>query len=150
MSRKETDPAYFPGKYAGNSCLGEGRNLMYMSDKQRLAYWELKQPENIEANEKQENANTKKCSKCGQLKRNDYFGRHPKSKDGYLPECKSCRSSKETTPVHSMDNEVKEMISAMPKAVYGNPKAEELTDKALADELRKRGYEVRATKTIEI
>ena len=152
MSRIGAEPEYSSGKYAKTSRTSGGeRNLMYMNDKQRLAYWEAtKQTENMEANEKLLNADTKRCSRCGQMKAVENFGRHPKSKDGYLAECKACRSGKEATPVHSVDNDVKEMINAMPKAPRIDSGTGGFTDKALAEELRKRGYEVRATKMIEI
>lgn len=105
----------------------------------------------METNEKQNNANVKKCSRCGQEKELDCFGHHPKSKDGHLAECKVCRGGKDTRPEKRIDNEVKELLNSIPQPVKYEPKpAEMLTDKALADELRRRGYEVKAIKTIEI
>lgn len=114
---------------------------------------------------------TKVCKKCGRELPAEAFGRHARSGDGLQPYCKECRSKLEKgnpkygrrkkdgtvsiPAAHAQEVRkfVVEHVSMSRKKdtpVTANPTVREIPDHDLAQELRRRGYDVKCTKTVEL
>lgn len=95
---------------------------------------------------------SKRCSKCGETKPLDEFGRHSKNKDGKQKWCKACMN-KATSRAHANRSKKTAAAKTQPETVKekATPQANPLrkmTDHALVIELRARGWEVSCTRTI--
>jgi len=92
---------------------------------------------------------TKVCKRCGQELPISEFGKHHKTKDGYQPVCRSCRS-KEMKGVSQ--KEVKDRAKEKTEFTFVPDMPtmlEQYTDDQLIEELRKRGWSGRITQTKE-
>ena len=94
---------------------------------------------------------TKVCKRCGQELPIAEFGRHSKTKDGYQPVCRKCRS-KEMKGVSQ--KEVKDKAKEKEKTEFTfvpemPTMLEQYTDDQLIAELQKRGWSGRLIKTKE-
>lgn len=114
---------------------------------------------------------TKVCKRCGRELPAEAFGRHARSGDGLQPYCKECQSNLEKGKPRS-GRPRKNGIASIPAAhaqevrkfvvehvsmskkkdtpVTANPSVEEIPDHDLAKELRRRGYDVKCTKIVEL
>ena len=108
---------------------------------------------------------TKVCKQCGRELPAEAFGRHARSRDGLQHICKECRSKIETgNPKYgrrkkdgtvSIPAEQAEEVRAFVEGktaskTASNPTVSEIPDHDLAKELRRRGYEVKCTKIVEL
>lgn len=115
---------------------------------------------------------TKVCKACGRELPAEAFGRHARSGDGLQPVCRECRSKTEKgnpkygrpkkdgtvsiPAAHAQEVRkfVVEHVSMSRKkpepAEASNPSVQEIPDHDLVKELRRRGYEVKCSKTIEL
>lgn len=114
---------------------------------------------------------TKVCKACGRELPAEAFGRHARSGDGLQPVCRECRSKLEKgnpkygrpkkdgtvsiPAAHAQEIRkfVAEHVSMSKKKdepVAANPSVEEIPDHDLAKELRRRGYDVKCTKIVEL
>lgn len=79
---------------------------------------------------------TKVCKRCGRELPVDSFGRHPKTRDGYQPVCKECRSKEfKGVPQERKAKAPKPEKEPTPKAVLS-----QFTDDQLIEEIRRRGW----------
>lgn len=81
---------------------------------------------------------TKKCSKCGRILPVSEFGRHHKTKDGYQPVCRECRSKAQSRKK-----------KAEP-AADDKPDLSAFSDAQLWDELKARGWAVTGDKLTKL
>ena len=91
----------------------------------------------------------KVCKKCGRELPAEAFNRHAKSRDGLQPYCRECQreTAKAGRPKKAQP------APATPMVTVEGPYFEDLrnyTDHDLAQELRRRGYDVTCKKTIEL
>lgn len=89
---------------------------------------------------------TKVCKRCGRELPESAFGRHAKTKDGLQLICRECKSKAAQGP----RNDGSEPIPVIERTVVHNTAIDAFNDYDLVKELRRRGYEVKATKTIEL
>lgn len=88
---------------------------------------------------------TKVCKKCGRELPADQFNRHARSRDGLQPYCKDCQKEM----AHADWQKRKNTPAAKEPAPKATP-VHDLDDHALVGELRRRGYDVKCTKTVEL
>ena len=104
---------------------------------------------------------TKVCKQCGRELPAEAFGRHARSRDGLQPICKECRSKIETgNPKYGRKKKdgtvsipaakAEEVRAFVEGGTAANPSVKEIPDHDLAQELRRRGYEVKCTKIVEL
>lgn len=100
-----------------------------------------------------ENPATKVCAKCGRELPIENFRKNPKSKDGYLNTCRECISAT-MKAAYAKTNGIEPSEPANePKPEVKNEEAVQFyqpTDQALVDELRRRGWDVKCTKVVEL
>lgn len=83
---------------------------------------------------------TKTCKKCGRTLPASEFGRHAKSHDGLQPYCKECRSKQIAKARQGKKEDDPHVV----------PIKGDYSDASLVAEIRRRGYEVKATKFVEL
>ena len=104
---------------------------------------------------------TKVCKRCGRELPAEAFGRHARSGDGLQPYCKECRSKlekgkpkygrpKKNGTVSIPAAHAQEVRAFVEGRTAANPSVEEIPDHDLAKELRRRGYDVKCTKIVEL
>lgn len=107
---------------------------------------------------------TKVCCACGRELPLDAFGKHPKAKDGLQSRCRECTANALKGGRKKTDKEIQNAIlMADTEAMMDqkkpttakteplqDPKLEDFESKALADELRARGYYVKAERPITV
>lgn len=107
---------------------------------------------------------TKVCRACGRELPLDAFGKHARTKDGLQPRCRECSGRALKDGRKKTDKEIQNAIlMADTEAVMEpkkptnaktelrqDPKLENFESKALADELRARGYYVKAERPITV
>ena len=91
---------------------------------------------------------TKVCKKCGRELPAEAFNRHAKSRDGLQPYCRECQS--ETAKAGAAKAGRPKKAQPAPAPTCPNPSVKEIPDHDLAQELRRRGYDVKCSKTIEL
>lgn len=103
---------------------------------------------------------TKVCKTCGRELPVEAFGKHARTADGLQPVCRECqrtarkgvplgpRKRRTDDPVMTEVGPVRIVVTE-PEAV-ANPSVAEIPDQDLVKELRRRGYDVTAKKTIEL
>lgn len=134
---------YTPRPYNEDICAKTGKVVGYLWQKE---CFNPKEQSNM--NEEKKEA-TKVCSVCGRELPLSAFGRHARTKDGLQTMCHKCKSkahmnkryvnkTEDGTPEVSLDRKAVKMVIGS------------VEDQELADELRRRGYEVKATKTITV
>ena len=118
--------------------------------------WDQKRKHKTES---QMNTETKRCSKCGEIKPVTEF--YKDVKGGHKSQCKAChketvaarakrvRAEKNTEREAMKPAETPKEIQELPKTDYNRADVlvKDATDRDLADELRFRGYTVQATRT---
>lgn len=154
LSRCEVRPAHSPGflnpacdKFSAGDSRKERSDYLAglppvvikkqperFSNKQAKKHMEEKNSTPVQAPAPQ----TKVCKRCGRELPVSEFNKHAISKDGYQSICKDCQQVQMT----------KAAKVAIEKRKGLNP--EKWTDADLVGELRLRGYDVKATKTIEL
>lgn len=89
---------------------------------------------------------TKVCKECGRELPVEMFGRHPKTKDGWQPLCKDCRSrkmkaaaKKPEIPAEAVEK-LQELEATVAKALEPSPEIRKFTDADLFRELSRRGW----------
>ena len=111
--------------------------------------------------ETKETPTTKVCKSCGRELPAEAFGRHARSRDGLQPYCKECRSKLEKgNPKYGRPKKdgtvsipaahAEEVRAFVEGGTAANPSVKEIPDHDLAQELRRRGYDVKCTKTVEL
>ena len=99
---------------------------------------------------------TKVCKRCGRELPLEAFGKTVRSKDGYQSNCRECQAELVRQGWEKRRAEGKAHPAPMRKkapketTVAANPALAELPDHDLVQELRRRGYDVKCTKTIEL
>lgn len=107
---------------------------------------------------------TKVCRACGRELPLDAFGKHARTKDGLQPRCRECsgralkdgrkKTDKEIQNAILMADTEAMMEPKMPTTAktepLQDPKLENFESKALAEELRARGYYVKAERPITV
>lgn len=106
---------------------------------------------------------TKVCCACGRELPLDAFGKHPRAKDGLQSRCRECIAKALKDGRKKTDKEIQNAIlmadteammeqkPATAKAeLLQDPKLENFESKALAEELRARGYYVKAERPITV
>lgn len=106
---------------------------------------------------------TKVCCACGRELPLDAFGKHPRAKDGLQSRCRECTAKALKDGRKKTDKEIQNAIlmadteammeqkPATAKAeLLQDPKLENFESKALAEELRARGYYVKAERPITV
>lgn len=118
---------------------------------------------------------TKICPSCGRELPASDFGAHPRTRDRLQTTCRECRSKKvsqawkekkivrkvgdkipakivkaDSAPSGEVRGIIDDLMAQHPAPVIVNPTVAEIPDHDLAKELRRRGYNVSATKTIEL
>lgn len=91
---------------------------------------------------------TKVCKCCGRELPVEMFGRHPKTKDGWQPLCKDCRSKKVKAAFAAKKPEIpaeaveklQELEATVAKALEPSPEIRKFTDADLFRELSRRGW----------
>lgn len=104
-----------------------------------------------------ENPATKVCSKCGRELPIENFRKNPKAKDGYLNTCRECMSAT-MKEAYAKKNGIEPSEPANePKPEVKNEETVQsfhtppfITDQAMVDELRRRGWDVKCTKVVEL
>lgn len=91
---------------------------------------------------------TKVCKKCGRELPAEAFNRHAKSADGLQPYCKECQ--REVAKAGAAKAGRPKKAQPAPAPTCPNPSVKEIPDHDLAQELRRRGYDVKCSKTIEL
>lgn len=91
---------------------------------------------------------TKVCKKCGRELPAEAFNRHAKSRDGLQPYCRECQ--RETAKAGAAKAGRPKKAQQAPAPTIPNPSVTEIPDHDLAQELRRRGYDVTCKKTIEL
>ena len=102
--------------------------------------------EPTELNKPAEAPKTKVCNRCGRELPTSDFGRHARTKDGLQPICKECRSKAAQGP----RKDGFEFMPVIEHTVVRNTEIDAFNDYDLVKELRRRGYDVIAKKTIEL
>ena len=106
--------------------------------------------------EKTETPTTKVCKRCGRELPLEAFGKTVRSKDGYQVNCRECQAELVRQGWEKRRAEGKAHPAPMRKKapketnVAANPALAELPDHDLVNELRRRGYDVKCSKTIEL
>lgn len=109
--------------------------------------------------EQNTNITTKVCKECGRELPVEMFGKHFRTKDGFQPLCRDCRSAKvkgktqkreveEETRVVIDGEKVSKELDAIASRVQRSISS--ALDQELVDELRARGWDVKCTRTIEL
>lgn len=95
---------------------------------------------------------TKVCSKCKRELPVEAFGKKTRSKDGLQDYCKECNAAaNKFYHAKKMAQKAKKSApEAITAPVVQNPEIAAFNDTDLVKELRRRGYEVKATKTVEL
>lgn len=91
---------------------------------------------------------TKVCKKCGRELPAETFNRRAKSRDGLQPYCRECQS--EIAKAGAAKAGRPKKAKPAPAPTCPNPSVKEIPDHDLAQELRRRGYDVTCKKTIEL
>lgn len=91
---------------------------------------------------------TKVCKKCGRELPAEAFNRHAKSRDGLQPYCRECQ--RETAKAGAAKDGTVSISTKKDEPVAANPSVTEIPDHDLVQELRRRGYDVKCSKTIEL
>lgn len=91
---------------------------------------------------------TKVCKKCGGELPAEAFNRHAKSRDGLQPYRKECQ--RELAKAGAAKAGRPKKAQPAPAPTCPNPSVKEIPDHDLAQELRRRGYDVTCKKTIEL
>ena len=95
---------------------------------------------------------TKVCSKCGRELPREAFNKKARAKDGLQDYCRECNSSANKA-YHAKKMAQKAKPAEAPEPISGtvqNPAMAAIPDHDLVGELRRRGYDVKATKTVEL
>lgn len=96
---------------------------------------------------------TKVCCACGRELPLDAFGKHARAKDGLRSRCRECTAKEIQNVILMADTEAatepKKPTTARTEPRQ-DPKLENFESKALADELRARGYYVKAERPITV
>lgn len=91
---------------------------------------------------------TKYCKNCGRELPLTEFGKHWKTADGYQPICNDCRSAKAKAAWKTRgEKSEKKNTAPATKVVKNQASIETIADRELVAELRRRGWEVKCTKT---
>ena len=116
------------------------------------ANWTDQQPTTNNTMETKTTPTTKVCSKCKRELPAEAFGKKTRSKDGLQDYCLEC--SREANKVYHAKKMAQKAKKSAPEAtaapVVQNPEIASFNDTDLVKELRRRGYEVKATKTVEL
>lgn len=125
-----------------------GPRLKFLVDPERKSYIKpiINIMEPTELNKPAEAPKTKVCSRCGRELPISDFGRHARTKDGLQPMCRECRSKAAQGP----RKDGFESIPIIEHTVVHNTAIDAFNDYDLVKELRRRGYDVIAKKTIEL
>ena len=96
--------------------------------------------------EQEEKVQTKVCKACGRELPVSQFGKHARTKDGYQPICKECKSEKAKKSRWKMEE------AASGKRQAPKSGLEDVDTAAILAELRRRGYNgtLTYTQTVEI
>lgn len=143
--------------YNEDVCAKSGRIVPYMQHRDCFEYPGTKE-EPIEENIMNE-TKTKICKECGRELPLDHFSTQYKSKDGHLAICKDCMKARKSEAMktalaekkgHEDKNVTMSHCHTAAPAVAPTATLLGWLDQELADELRRRGYEVTCTKTISL
>ena len=107
---------------------------------------------------------TKVCRACGRELPLDAFGKHARTKDGLQPRCRECSGRALKNGRKKTDKEIQNAIlmadtetimepkkpTTAKTELRQDPKLENFASKALADELRARGYYVKAERPVTV
>lgn len=127
-----------------------GPRLEFLVDPERKSYIKpiINIMEPTELNKPAEAPKTKVCPRCGRELPISDFGRHARTKDGLQPICRECRSKAGMERPLRARNDGSEPIPVIERTVVHNTAIDAFNDYDLVKELRRRGYEVTATKTV--
>lgn len=114
------------------------------------------EPKNTDTTMEKTTPTTKVCKRCGRELPLEAFGKTVRSKDGYQSNCRECQAELVRQGWEKRRAEGKAHPAPMRKKapketpVAANPALAELPDHDLVNELRRRGYDVKCSKTIEL
>lgn len=108
----------------------------------------FEQPKKESEMNEEKKPQTKVCKECGRELPVEMFGRHPKTKDGWQPLCKDCRSKKVKAAFAAKKPEIpaeaveklQELEATVAKALEPSPEIRKFTDADLFRELSRRGW----------
>ena len=130
---------------AGGSCAERRKDVGYLWT--ACAQFTTETPKPQDTMEKT-TPTTKVCKKCGRELPAEAFNRHAKSRDGLQPYCRECQ--RETAKAGAAKAGRPKKAQPAPAPTCPNPSVKEIPDHDLAQELRRRGYDVTCKKTIEL
>lgn len=132
---------------AGGSCAERRKDVGYLWT--ACAQFTTETPKPQDTMEKT-TPTTKVCKKCGRELPAEAFNRHAKSRDGLQPYCRECQREFALTGAVKAGRPKKDKPVTAPAPTIPNPSVTEIPDHDLAQELRRRGYDVTCKKTIEL
>lgn len=138
---------------AGGSCAERRKDVGYLWTACAQFTTETPKPEDTM---EQTTPTTKVCKRCGRELPLEAFGKTVRSKDGYQSNCRECQAELVRQGWDKRRAEGKAHPAPMRKKapketpVAANPAVSELPDHDLAQELRRRGYDVTCKKIIEL
>ena len=142
---------YIPGKLELNCAVGAGS--MGCTGPLRVACNKYT-PKTNDTMEETKNPQTKVCKKCGRELPLEAFNKHSRSKDGLQPYCKECQAamSKAAWDKRHAEGTASWKSKKAPAEPVAGPERDIriYNDQDLAQELRRRGYDVKCTKTVEL
>lgn len=130
---------------AGGSCVERRKDVGYLWT--ACAQFTTETPKPQDTMEKT-TPTTKVCKKCGRELPAEAFNRHAKSRDGLQPYCRECQH--ETAKAGAAKAGRPKKAQQAPAPTIPNPSVTEIPDHDLSQELRRRGYDVKCSKTIEL
>ena len=142
---------------AGGYCAERRKDVGYLWE--ACNKWKDKHEEQTprqDTMEKNETPTTKVCKRCGRELPLEAFGKTVRSKDGHQSNCRECQAELVRQGWEKRRAEGKAHPAPMRKkapketTVAANPAPAELPDHDLVNELRRRGYDVKCSKTIEL
>ena len=106
----------------------------------------FEQPKKESEMSEEKKPQTKVCKECGRELPVEMFGRHPRTKDGWQPLCKDCRSrkmkaaaKKPEIPAEAVEK-LQELEATVAKALEPSTEIRKFTDADLFRELSRRGW----------
>ena len=112
------------------------------------------EPKNTDTTMEKATPQTKVCKKCGRELPRDQFNKHSRSRDGIQPYCKECQAamSKAGWDKRHAEGTAGWKSKKAPADPVAGPERDIriYNDVDLAQELRRRGYDVKCTKTVEL